>query len=178
MLSKLFGEEITNDVSCKKDFLKRHKIALWDVVSECEIDGSSDAKISRYSTADICYIFGAFRGEKSSPFATETPTENSQKNHIPNATQIETTTENSLINYIFNKTKIEKTDEKTNENLNKNFIFNEAKIEKILLNGKKAYEIFKENYPEIPCVLMPSTSPANPSYDYEKWAAELSFLKE
>jgi G:T/U-mismatch repair DNA glycosylase len=157
MLSKLFGEEIKDDVNSKKDFLKRRKIALWDVVSECEIDGSSDSKISRYSTADICYIFGSFCGEKNALSATETPTEN------------------STTNYIFNKTKA---DEKTNENSQKNFILDKTKIEKILLNGKKAYEIFKENYPEIPCILMPSTSPANPSYNYEKWANELSFLKE
>ncbi|MDR2046452.1 MAG: DNA-deoxyinosine glycosylase [Clostridiales bacterium] len=110
VLSALFGEEIKNDAACKKDFLKRHRIALYDMAEECETEGSSDGKISRYKTADISGILRV------------------------------------------------------------------AHIEKILLNGKKAHEIFIAAYPDTACVVMPSTSPANPSFRYEKWFEELRFL--
>ncbi|MDR1906314.1 MAG: DNA-deoxyinosine glycosylase [Clostridiales bacterium] len=111
MLSKLFNEEIDDDVSSKKDFLKRHGIALFDVVAECEINGSSDGDIKNYKAAQITSVL---------------------------------------------------------EN---------TSVEKILLNGTKAYSIFKKHYPDLNGILMPSTSPANAAYDYEKWARELSFLK-
>ena len=48
-----FGEEVPNGVEGKKDFLKRRKIALWDVVTECEIVGSQDSKIKNFKVADI-----------------------------------------------------------------------------------------------------------------------------
>ena len=34
-----------NDVDSKTDFLKKHNIALWDVLHSCEISGSSDSSI-------------------------------------------------------------------------------------------------------------------------------------
>ena len=48
-----FGESVPNDIAGKKDFLKRRKIALWDVVSSCEIDGSKDASIRNERVADL-----------------------------------------------------------------------------------------------------------------------------
>lgn len=53
-------------------------------------------------------------------------------------------------------------------------IFKTAKIEKILCNGKTAYNIFtKGNFTNLPCICMPSTSPANPRYSFETWQKEL-----
>ena len=37
----------------KKALLFSHGIALWDVVTECEIKGSEDASICDYSVADV-----------------------------------------------------------------------------------------------------------------------------
>lgn len=48
-----FGESVPEDVAAKKDFLFRRKIALWDVVISCEIDGSKDASIRNERVADL-----------------------------------------------------------------------------------------------------------------------------
>lgn len=40
----------------KKDFLLRHHIAIWDVVAECDIIGSSDSSIRNVVAADISVI--------------------------------------------------------------------------------------------------------------------------
>ena len=48
-----FGEEVPETVDLKKDFLKRRKIALWDMVTECEIIGSKDSEIKNFKVADI-----------------------------------------------------------------------------------------------------------------------------
>lgn len=45
VLAGLTGEEIPQTVSDKQNFLLRHRIALWDVIRQCEIHGSSDASI-------------------------------------------------------------------------------------------------------------------------------------
>ena len=54
VLSDLFGEDISNTISDKKKFLKKHKIALWDVLASCEINGSSDSTIKNPKVNDIC----------------------------------------------------------------------------------------------------------------------------
>ena len=48
-----FGEEVPESVEQKRAFLLRRKIALWDVVTSCEIVGSSDASIQSEKVADI-----------------------------------------------------------------------------------------------------------------------------
>ena len=48
-----FGEEVPESVEGKKDFLKRNKIALWDMVMSCEIQGSQDATIQKEELADL-----------------------------------------------------------------------------------------------------------------------------
>ncbi|MBD5636952.1 MAG: DNA-deoxyinosine glycosylase [Clostridia bacterium] len=48
-----FGESAPKTVDEKKAFLKRRKIALWDVVTSCEIDGSKDASIREERVADL-----------------------------------------------------------------------------------------------------------------------------
>ena len=48
-----FGEEVPLSVEDKKNFLKRREIALWDMVTECEIVGSQDSKIKNFKVADI-----------------------------------------------------------------------------------------------------------------------------
>lgn len=53
MLCGYFGEEIPPDIVGKTAFLLRRGVALWDVVEECDIVGSSDASIREEAVADV-----------------------------------------------------------------------------------------------------------------------------
>ena len=53
VLEKVFDENIGDSISDKKDFLKKHKIALWDVIESCNIRGSSDISIKDVKVNDI-----------------------------------------------------------------------------------------------------------------------------
>lgn len=59
-----FGEEIPKDIEGKKAFLLQHGIALWDMVTSCEINGSADASIKNAQTADLDMIFQRAKIEK------------------------------------------------------------------------------------------------------------------
>lgn len=110
MLGQVFNEEMPSDIAGKMNFLKRHNIALWDVVQTSDLSGSSDISLekSQKTTADFKQLF------------------------------------------------------------------EQTKIEKILCNGKTAYNLFiNSNYSDLPCICMPSTSPANPRYNFEVWKNEL-----
>lgn len=48
-----FGECVPETVSGKREFLLRRRIALWDVITSCEITGSSDASIKNETVADV-----------------------------------------------------------------------------------------------------------------------------
>lgn len=48
-----FNEEIPEEVEAKRLFLLNHRIALWDIVTECEITGSKDDTIKNFQVADI-----------------------------------------------------------------------------------------------------------------------------
>ena len=56
VLSKVFNEEISDSIEDKKAFLRNHKIALWDVIASCEIDGSSDSSIKNVKVNDIKWL--------------------------------------------------------------------------------------------------------------------------
>ena len=60
LLLALFDEgEATRefiDIQDKQEFLKRHHIALWDVIASCEIKGSSDSSIRNVKANDINQI--------------------------------------------------------------------------------------------------------------------------
>lgn len=45
LISFLTGETLPESIPEKKELLLRHGIALWDVVAQCEILGSSDSSI-------------------------------------------------------------------------------------------------------------------------------------
>ena len=53
VLSKVFKEDIENNIESKKEFLKRNKIALFDVIASCKIMGSSDSSIKNVRPNDI-----------------------------------------------------------------------------------------------------------------------------
>ena len=60
-LSAIFGESAGDTKEEKTAFLKKHKIALWDVVGSCEIEGSKDPTIKRAEPNDIKIITSAAR---------------------------------------------------------------------------------------------------------------------
>lgn len=45
LLSRLLHEPLPDSIEAKKQMLLKHHIALWDVVAECDIHGSSDMSI-------------------------------------------------------------------------------------------------------------------------------------
>ncbi|AVQ17117.1 hypothetical protein FSBG_00501 [Fusobacterium gonidiaformans 3-1-5R] len=56
MLAKIFEEEFPETQEQKKKLLKRHKIALWDVIHSCKIKGSSDSSIQDVIPNDLTEI--------------------------------------------------------------------------------------------------------------------------
>lgn len=53
VMEVLFKEELSDDIDERKDFLLRHKIALYDSIYKCDIVGSSDASIKNVVPADL-----------------------------------------------------------------------------------------------------------------------------
>ncbi len=51
-----FGEEIPLTTEEKKCFLFRRNIALWDMVTACEIVGSSDSSVKNAEIADLSEV--------------------------------------------------------------------------------------------------------------------------
>lgn len=52
-LSDFFKKPLPLTTEEKKIFLKNEKIALWDIVAECEIEGSKDSTIKNFKVANI-----------------------------------------------------------------------------------------------------------------------------
>lgn len=52
-LAEFFDDIVPVSVAEKKEFALRHGVALWDIVTECEITGSQDSTIKNYSVADV-----------------------------------------------------------------------------------------------------------------------------
>ena len=48
MLAMIFSEETPLSIEEKKRFLEKHKIAVYDSISECTICGSSDMNYKKY----------------------------------------------------------------------------------------------------------------------------------
>ena len=53
ILSSLFDEAFPETILDKKQLLFKYKIALWDVIESCEINGSSDSSIKNPKINDI-----------------------------------------------------------------------------------------------------------------------------
>ncbi len=52
----VFGRKIPSTVEEKRAFLLDNRIAVWDVIGECEITGSSDASIRNVKANDLSQI--------------------------------------------------------------------------------------------------------------------------
>lgn len=111
MLAAVYREDLPITVAEKKSLILRHSLALWDVLSECDIRGSADSDINEKNSrpADLYGLLAL------------------------------------------------------------------SSIERILTNGKKAHELLLRHFPrvDIPVIIMPSTSPANTSYQYGIWEKTL-----
>ena len=59
MLAAVFGEDVPADIPAKKALLLRHRIALWDVIASCDIEGSSDASVKNAVPVDIEQVLRA-----------------------------------------------------------------------------------------------------------------------
>ncbi len=55
ILAEIFGENKPIKINDKIEFCKKHKIALWDIVIESDLNGSSDLSLkhSKFKLADI-----------------------------------------------------------------------------------------------------------------------------
>lgn len=115
VLAGVFAERIPEGIQEKRSFLLKHKIALWDVIASCDIEGSSDSSI---------------------------------KNVVPN---------------------------------NLNTILEQSNIEKIFVNGKTAYKYYNtylRDTIKIEAICLPSTSPANAAWNFEKLICAWSAVKK
>ncbi len=59
VLAAVLQDSIPSSNDEKKDFLLRHKIALWDVIERCDIAGSSDSSIKNAVYNDIAALIEA-----------------------------------------------------------------------------------------------------------------------
>ncbi|MCQ2425901.1 MAG: DNA-deoxyinosine glycosylase [Lachnospiraceae bacterium] len=55
----VFGEEVPHTVGEKKAFLLRNRVALWDVIASCEIEGSADSTIGKVIPNDLSLILSS-----------------------------------------------------------------------------------------------------------------------
>ncbi len=53
VMASIYSEKIPETEIEKRSFLLGHNIALWDVISECDIQGSSDSSIKNVKLNDI-----------------------------------------------------------------------------------------------------------------------------
>ena len=105
LVADIFGEDLPSSVEEKKALLQRNRIALWDVIASCDIEGSSDSSIRNVEANDI------------------------------------------------------------------NIILRSSKVGRIYTNGRKAFDLYNRyclEKTEREAVLLPSTSPANAAFTYEK----------
>ena len=58
LLAALTDEEIPESIEQKKTLLHTHHIALWDVIAECDIVGSSDSSIRNVIPNNLDIIIG------------------------------------------------------------------------------------------------------------------------
>ena len=53
VLARVFGEDTPMGTDARRDFLLRHRIAMWDVLSSCEIRGADDGSIRNAVPNDL-----------------------------------------------------------------------------------------------------------------------------
>lgn len=61
VMAAVLSEELPVTIDEKRDMLLRNHVALWDVLEECDIVGSSDSSITNERPADIAWLLGESR---------------------------------------------------------------------------------------------------------------------
>ena len=56
VISTILGESLPTTVDEKRELLLKHRVALWDVLASCDIDGSADSSIRNAAPNDISAI--------------------------------------------------------------------------------------------------------------------------
>lgn len=56
LLSKLLEEPLPLSINDKVVMLKKHRIAIWDVIGSCDIVGSSDSSITNVKPVDLSIV--------------------------------------------------------------------------------------------------------------------------
>lgn len=59
LAAKIFSCEVPKSVDEKKKLALKHGIAMWDVISSCEIEGSADSSIKNVKANDLSQILEA-----------------------------------------------------------------------------------------------------------------------
>uniref|UniRef100_A0A7C9NSP5 DNA-deoxyinosine glycosylase n=1 Tax=Muribaculaceae bacterium Z82 TaxID=2304548 RepID=A0A7C9NSP5_9BACT len=59
VMAALFDEPVPQTNQERAQLLLRHRIALWDVLASCDIDGASDASIAQETPNDLRPLFAA-----------------------------------------------------------------------------------------------------------------------
>lgn len=65
ILAKLFDEEEPKSIEEKKEFLRRHNIALWDMVAGCERESSLDSSLKNIEVNDIAALLQRYPNIKA-----------------------------------------------------------------------------------------------------------------
>lgn len=64
VLAAVFEEVTPLSIQEKKEFLLKNKVALWDVIASCEIEGSADSTIKNARANDLSVILENSRIQK------------------------------------------------------------------------------------------------------------------
>ena len=57
VLSSVFNEPVPETIAQKRELLRRNRVALWDALYSCDIEGSSDLSIKNVVPNDFSEIF-------------------------------------------------------------------------------------------------------------------------
>lgn len=93
ILARIFEEEIPETIEEKKEFLTKHKIALYDAIRELEIVGASDSCIRNAKPTDIASIIKRCpkiklilcNGKTAYQYYTKNKSENLPANLLPSS---------------------------------------------------------------------------------------------
>ena len=56
VIAKVFDEDVPTTIEEKKKLILSNHLAMWDVIAECDIEGSSDSSIKNVVTNDLSVI--------------------------------------------------------------------------------------------------------------------------
>ncbi len=56
VIASIFDEKVPSSIDEKRELILKNHLALWDVIAECEIEGSSDASIKNAKANDLSVV--------------------------------------------------------------------------------------------------------------------------